>query len=105
MQMLDKLKSFLKTKKGQAITFGNAPSIILLFVVVILISAAGAVGLTSFRDSQTANGYAYNVSQNGLSGLNNFGIQMPTVGTMLGVGLILAVVIGVFAFFARRQGQ
>lgn len=89
--------------KGQAITFGSAPQIILLLVVTVLIVAAGAVGLTSFKGSQTTGGYAANITDQGLSGLNNFSIQIPTVGTMLGVGLILAVVIGVFAYFARKQ--
>lgn len=89
-------------KKGQAITFNNAPTLVLLVVVAILITAAGAVGVQSFQDSQTAGSYAANISGDGLSSLDNFSTQLPTVGTMLGVGLILAVVIGVFAFFARR---
>jgi hypothetical protein len=96
-----RLKKMMK-KKAQAISFNTAPTLILIFVVITLITAAGAVGVASFQDSQTAGGYAYNVSAQGLSGLTNFSVQMPTVGTMLGVGLILVVVIGVFAFFARR---
>lgn len=48
--------------------------------------------------------YSYNVSTNGLDGLKNFSIQIPTVGTMLGVGLILAVIIGGFLMlFARNR--
>jgi hypothetical protein len=89
-------------KKAQAISFGNAPTLILLLVVIALITAAGAVGLTSFQSSQTANGYSANISGFGLSALNNFSLQLPTTGTMLGVGLILVVVIGVFAYFAKR---
>ena len=89
-------------KKAQAISFGNAPTLILLLVVIALITAAGAVGLTSFQSSQTTSGFSYNISGQGLSSLNNFSLQMPTVGTMLGVGLILVVVIGVFAHFAKR---
>lgn len=89
-------------KRGQtAVTFGSAPQLVLMLVVIVLITAAGAVGVQSFSDSQTAGGYAANISTQGLSGLNNFSLQVPTIGTMLGVGLILAVVIGVFAFFSR----
>ena len=43
------------------------------------------------------------VLTNTVSGGLNMSQQLPTVGTILGVGLILVVVIGVFAYFAMRQ--
>lgn len=89
--------------KAQAVTFGNASTLILTLVVVALVTAAGAVGLNSFQTSQTTNGYAYNITGQGLASLHNFSLQMPTIGTMVGVGLILAVVIGVFAYFSGKN--
>lgn len=86
-------------KKGQAITFGNAPRLILLFVLIGMVLGAGAIALSSFRDS-TTDVDASGVLNNTLEGSTNLSAQLPTVGTMLGVGLILVVVIGVFAFFA-----
>lgn len=110
-------------KKGQAVTFESAPSMVLILVVLALVAATGATGLTSFKQSQcggfynsTTNECYNNASQNALAGnfavnttiqgensLVNFAIQLPTVGTMLGVGLILAVIFGVAGFFKGER--
>ena len=165
----------MKGKKGQAITFGNAPRLILLFVLIGMVLGAGVIALASFRDTTrtstsglsttftgsnttatsflattatapctsvtifnvtndittsftvteadctaiatvgnfngitlTANYTAFTDSDtttvigNSIDGSVNLSEQLPTVGTILGVGLILVVVIGVFAFFAIR---
>lgn len=89
-------------KKGQAVTLGNAPQLVLVLGLAVMIAAATALAVNSFRDSTTANGYAYNVSQQGLVGLDNFSDQIPTIGTVIGVALIIGVVVGAFAFFGRR---
>ena len=88
-------------KKGQAITFGNAPRLILLFVLIGMVLGAGVIALASFEDTTTDVGSS-TVLNNTIQGSINLSAQLPTVGTILGVGLILVVVIGVFAFFAVR---
>ena len=88
-------------KKGQAITFGNAPKLILLFVLIGMVLGAGVIALASFRDT-TTDADASTTLNNTIDGSVNLSEQLPTVGTILGVGLILVVVIGVFAFFAMR---
>ena len=88
-------------KKAQAITFGNAPRIILLFVLIGMVLGAGAIALASF-EATTTDAAASGILNNTLEGSTNLSLQLPTVGTILGVGLILVVVIGVFAFFAVR---
>lgn len=93
-----------KNKKGQAVTLGGAPQIVLLLGLTVMIAAATALAVSSFRDSTTASGYAYNISDFGLQGLNNFSIQVPTIGTIIGVALIIVVVVGAFAFFGRGRG-
>lgn len=40
---------------------------------------------------------------NTISGAVNVSQQLPTVGTLVGVGLILLVVVGTFLFFGKRQ--
>jgi len=40
---------------------------------------------------------------NSIRGASNLSAQLPTVGTLLGVGLILTVVIGVFMFMLLRN--
>jgi hypothetical protein len=91
-------------KKAQAMTLGNAPQVILLLGLVVMIGSATALAVDSFQDSTTANSYAYNVTEDGLSGISNFSDQIPTIGTVLGVALIIVVVIGAFAFFGRGRG-
>jgi len=88
-------------KKAQAITFGNAPRLVLLFVLIGMVLGAGVIALASFRDS-TTDSEAQSAINNTIDGASNLSAQLPTVGTILGVGLILVVVIGVFAFFAVR---
>lgn len=91
-------------KKAQAITLGRAPQIVLLLALTAMIAAATALAVQSFRDSTTSNGYAYNISNQGLSGIDNMSDQLPTVGTVIGVALIVVVVVGAFAFFIGRGG-
>ncbi len=88
-------------KKAQAITFGNAPRLVLLFVLIGMVLGAGVIALAAFRDS-TTDAAAQTAINNTIDGASNLSAQLPTVGTILGVGLILVVVIGVFAFFAVR---
>jgi hypothetical protein len=90
-------------KRGQAVSLGNAPQIVLLLVLTVMITAAAALAVQSFRDSTTSNGWAYNISDDGLSGLGNLASQVPTVGTIIGVALIITVVVGAFAFFMTRR--
>lgn len=56
----------------------------------------------NYTGTRTTYLTAYNASTQGLIGVDNMSTQLPTVGTMLGVGLLLAVVIGVFVLFQRR---
>lgn len=91
-------------RKGQAITLGKAPQIVLLLALTAMIAAAAALAVQSFRDSTTTSGYAYNISQDGLGGLDNMTAQLPTVGTVVGVALIVVVVVGAFAFFIGKGG-
>ena len=91
-------------KKGQSVSLGNAPQIVLLLGLMVMIAAATSLAVNSFRDSTTTGGYAYNISQHGLEGINNFSIQVPTIGTVIGVALIIVVVVGAFAFFGRGRG-
>ena len=74
-------------KKGQAVTLGNAPQIVLLLGLMVMIASATALAVNSFRDSTTSDGYAYNISSDGLEGLSNFSTQVPTIGTVIGVAL------------------
>ena len=67
----------------------------IVFVGILL--GAGGVALAAFAVGQT--GTAAGVIYNATNGLANFSAQLPTVGTIAGVGLILLVLfsaIGVY---------
>ena len=52
-------------KKGLGLQ--DMPDTIITLVIVVLIAAAGAVALTSFQSSQTANSAAFNLTGQGLT--------------------------------------
>ena len=98
------------SKKGQ-ITFSSAPSYIITIVLMVLIGAAGVIALAAMKLSnaayteQATNTSVLNTTVNqGITGLGNVSTQYGTVGTMLGVALVLVVILGVFGGFAGRRG-
>lgn len=91
-------------RKGQVMTLGTAPQIVLLLVLIAMIAASGATALSSFKSSQTSGTYSYNATARGEQALDNFSKQTPTIGTIIGVSLIIVVVVGSFSFFAMRGG-
>jgi hypothetical protein len=56
-------------------------------LVVSILFGVGGITLSSFATGQT--GTTLNIINNGSAGLLNGAIQMPTVGTLVGVGLML----------------
>ena len=76
--------------------------LIIGFVLVSLIAASGAIALDAFQSDVTSNGFAYNISQNGLQGVDNTTSYFGTAGTIAGVALLLTIVLGAFYFVTRR---
>ena len=95
--LMDKLRQM--NKKG--LTLSDMPDTIITLVIVVLIAAAGAVALTSFKSSQVANSYAANITDQGLLTISNTTTQFATLGTIIGVVLIIGVILAVFAFKNR----
>ena len=95
-------------KKGQVVNFSSALTFVVSLVVMGLVAGAGLLALAAFRSSyNTANGgiAAVNTTiDNSISGVGNFTAQLPTVGTMIGIGLVLLIIVGVFAFGLMRKG-
>ena len=102
----------MNNKKAQVVSFGNAPSIIISLVVLVLCAGAGIIGLAAMKSGQTPsyNPTVSNVSlvntslDYGITGTGNFTAQIPTIGTMLGIGLVILVILGVFAYGIMRKG-
>lgn len=75
---------------------------IVLVALAALIGGAAALALDSFNDNLVANSSADNVTDNGLSGLLNTTAQLPTIGTVIGVAVLIGIVLSAFQF-ARKQ--
>ena len=92
-------KKLISSKKGLGLQ--DMPDTIITLVIVVLIAAAGAVALTSFRNSQVTDSAAYNITGQGLTTISNTTTPFATLGTIIGVVLIIGVILAVFAFRNR----
>lgn len=91
-------------KKGQVVNFSSALTFVVSLVVMGLIAAAGVIALVAFK--ATSSSATANTSiDNAVTGVSNFSAQLPTVGTMIGIGLVLLIIVGVFAFGLMRRGS
>ena len=90
----------LKAKKGIAQIANN----IVGGAIALLVLAGVMVGVGAFGATQTANSAARNLTDN-IGGMTNaFGTQLPTVGTMFGVALILGA-IGLIGYGIYKGSQ
>lgn len=85
-----------KKKKGM-VTFGNISGIVMSLVMAGLFIGAGVLALTAFK-SGSSSASANTTVDNVVTGLTNVSTQFGTVGTMVGIGLILLIIVGVFVF-------
>ncbi len=86
-----------------AFTFNDLPNILLTFGVAVIFGAVIAIVLAAFRDTQTVDTSAYNISVNGLLGVQNISTYFSTSGTLIGVGILITIVIAAFAFGRMRN--
>ena len=66
------------------------------FVVFVIVVSIGGSVLSSVQTSQTTNGFAYNATANGLTGITNLAAQSGTIGTILGAVIIIGLLLGAF---------
>jgi TRAP-type C4-dicarboxylate transport system permease small subunit len=71
---------------------------VVLVALAALIAGSGALALDAFNDDLTADSEADNVTDNGLAGLLNVTDQLPTIGTIVGVAVLIGIVIAAFRF-------
>lgn len=89
-------------KKGQ-VSFGNAPSIIITLVLIGILAAAGIIALNSLKTGQGSSSGINTTSlvnttvEYATPAFTNLTAQLGTIGTMIAVGLVLAVILGVFS--------
>lgn len=93
------LPSLRKTMKGYSINQISAVGIV--FVVAGIILSFGATILTDLQDDQTADSWAYNITQKALESLQTFGDWLPTLALVV----VAAIIIGVLFFYLGRQNR
>ena len=71
--------------------------------LMLLVIAGVIVGVQEFRDTQTNTTIQYEILNDTLNMFENTGDQLATVGTMIGIGLLIGVIL--IAFVARKRGM
>jgi hypothetical protein len=82
-------------------TLENLRAGVMVLVFIAVLAAAGAIALDEFNDDLTADSAADNVTDEGLLGIVNATSYLSTIGTLLGVAALIAVVVGAFMFIKR----
>ena len=77
--------------------------IIVLIALIALIGAATGIALSDFRSSGgiSTDSAAYNITTNGLNGVDNATSYLDTTGTIAGVSVLIGIVVMAFAFMRR----
>jgi len=79
-----------QNKKGMSLA--DAPTLIITFLVVVVVASLAGTTLTSLQDTQTADGTAYNITGDGLTGVENFADLIPVIGVIIGIVMVLVVI-------------
>ena len=93
------------TRKGQ-VGLASLPNAVLLMGLAAVIGIIMAVLLSSIAasDSVADGSYADNISTDGQTGIGAIFEQYSLIGLMIGLGVVLVVLVGVFGFLRFRQG-
>ncbi len=91
----------MKKMNKKGFRLGDMSGIAITFVVISVVLGIGSTILASVQDGQTADGYAYNNTEQGLQALSELSDWQVTLATIV----VAAVVIGVIGMFyaARRE--
>jgi len=99
------------------VQLNQIPGAMMALVLSGMIAAAGALALGGMQTifvtgvdgcnatNVTGCGSGYPIIGNALGGVLNTTAQFGTIGTVIGVGAILAVVVGAFYIFMGNRGQ
>lgn len=71
-------------------------------VVIAAVFVAGFLVLSGLQSDLTAGTSAYNATTEVTTGLTNIVSYAPTWGTIIGVAILLAIIVGGFAFGRSR---
>ena len=97
MQFFNFMQSFNK----KAYTIRDLVPLALMFVVATIAISIGADILNRIFNGQTANGYAANVTTQGLTGMQTMGNYLPTIALVLAASIVIGVLI--YSFMGNKQ--
>ena len=72
-------------------------------IVIGFLVGAGLLALSAFSRSMGSATAEQNATNLTIDAIGNFATQLGTVGTMLGIALLIAVVFGALAYVAIRR--
>ena len=78
-------------KKGYSLR--DLLPVAMIFVVATIAISIGADVIDSVQDDQTSGSYAYNVSTNGLTGMDELGSWLPTIALVVAAAIVIGVLI------------
>ena len=94
-----------KTTRLKGQTVNTYIGIVVALLIMGIITSVSTLANNSVTDTFTAGTQEESVGNNVSEMFLNFGTQLPTTGTLLGVGLLLLVLfVGIGSVVARRIG-
>lgn len=87
------LEKLFKQRKGQ-FAIANSQVFGVLFLTILIVAVG--LALDGLGSTLTAGSAASNATNDGLALIDNLTDQFPTIGILIGVGLLIAVVIVFF---------
>jgi len=89
-------------RKGQALTLNSLPQIMMLFAFIALVAVVVIEIVTSAQADYGSGTAAYLALDNITVGISNMTEKTPLLGTIIILAIIIAVVVGSFAFAMTR---
>jgi len=74
---------------------------VILIALIALIGSAAAIALSDFRDDMDASSVERNITVEGLEGVSNTTSYLGTIGTIIGVAVLIGIVVLAFTFVRR----
>lgn len=75
-------------------------AVVMAVIIVGAFLAVGGILQQSLRDSQTSTSKAYDIADAGLNSSTSLGAQLPTVGRIGGVFILVAIAVGLLLLLA-----
>ena len=94
----------MKYYKGALLEDGAMGVLGLVFIGMF--TGAGVVAMSAFQSGYANTTAAWGAIGNGTQSMLNLSLQLPTIGTIVAIGLMITVLIGAllgaYAFFTKR---